>query len=254
MKKMKYLVALVVVILAMATTTFAFTMEGTVTGATLDTNNVIEYDPAGNGFIFQVLAEESVKMSTMTVNIANLLDDGWTIEPVDGLYCFDASANGAMSYTGTQLQPKLAMSPTGHDCVGKPLVQFKATPGPSSVIDGVTFTVTPIIMPVSGTAYTTAETYTLAKKSAPAVIPSTATVTGAHVDGIVGASGAVYDNVWVGGFTITLGNDNVIGVYAKYNGEKTTDTYEIDGEGTVEANIAIVGAPADAVVEAVLVK
>lgn len=163
MKIAKHIFAIVVALLLVTSMAFAdFTAAPTVSVGVLDGTKITVGD---DGFVFVIPATEKIMMSTMTVDVAALAKDGWTIEPVDGLYCTVEGAQGADSYKNNKIMPKINVSTDGYDCVGEALVQFKAVPGATSKIDGVTFKVTPIVTNMSKVVYKKAATYTLAKKA-----------------------------------------------------------------------------------------
>lgn len=165
MKIAKHIIAIAVALLLVTSMAFAdFTAAPTVSGGVLDGTTITVGD---EGFTFSVLATEKVRMSTMTVDITSLIDDKWTISPIDGLYCaVEGDGFGLDTRTDAQIQPKLNVNASGYDCEGKALVQFKATPSADSKIDGITFKVTPNVLTLSAKKpYKTAITYTLAKKA-----------------------------------------------------------------------------------------
>ncbi len=170
MKKFKYLLSMVAVVLILTTAVFAastFTATSKVTGATLD-GTTIEYKETNTeGFIFEYVAGVDMKGGQTTIDISKLTADGWKITDIDGklkadgaTYCY---ADGVqITESAAKLVVKFASGQT-YESANNALIRFKAVPASSSVIEGITFKVSPMFN-LNG-LYNTATTYTLAKKA-----------------------------------------------------------------------------------------
>lgn len=171
MKKIVSLIAAVSMLFALSTSAFAF--SGTVSGdATLEGTTITV---GTEGFIFKFIGSEEVKGGTVVkTSLTALINDGWTIEQVDGAWCEDTDNTQSSLNASNMLQVKYASGST-YDVTGQVMLQFKAVPGADSVIDGVSFKIQPTISKVAGGLYNTTTTYTLAK-AAPQEDKTTATI------------------------------------------------------------------------------
>lgn len=170
MKKFKYLLSMVAVVLVLTTAVFAastFTATGNITGATLN-GTTIEYGASNaDGFVFEYIAGVNIKGGQTTIDTSKLIADGWTITDIDGKVksegAFYSYADGVqVAENANSLVVKFASGNT-YESTGKALIRFKATPSSTSKIDGVEFTVKPMFN--LGGLYNKQTKYTLAKKA-----------------------------------------------------------------------------------------